>query len=399
MKKSDAFEKLNRLGQSHLLERWGQLNEKQQEKLLKQIEQLDPLEFIEERKTLKEIPQEVAFASLDPFEDYEEIGSKNNSSLGKEWISQGAVGAIIIAGGQGTRLGFDGPKGMFPLLGKRTLFELLSKKILAASKEANRPLPVAIMTSPSNDRQTREFFEKQNYFGLKKEQVSFFVQSTLPFLDNVGNLFLDNDSMIAEGPDGNGGIFTHLFESGLGDLWQREGIKDLIVIPVDNPLADPFDSELVGFHKEKRSEVSTKCILKKSENEKVGVFVKHSNQVFVKEYSELADEERTARLSDGLLKHRCANTGIFCFSIDFVYRLTKESALPLHKAYKMAKNQDGTELGMAWKFERFIFDCLPFARRVSALLAPRELCFAPLKNSTGEDSIASVQAALLNFQK
>ena len=391
MNEKEAREKLDLIDQSHLLAFWDELTTQQKQKLLHQIEKLNLEIFFKQKQLLHSSFKEESSHFLTPFEDAEEEGAFENIDLGNKLIANEEAGAIIIAGGQGTRLGFDGPKGMFPItLQGKTLFQIFAEKVSAASKN----LPLAIMTSPINDTITKNFFIENHYFGLQQEQLFFFTQNTLPFLDEQGNLFLENQHTIAEGPDGNGGIFQYFVESGIWKLWHERGIQDLLTIPVDNPLANPFDAELLGFHRRKLSDVTAKCSYRVNENEKVGVFVKEQQRVFVKEYSELSIDEKTARLANGNLKHRYANLGIFCFTMNFVHGVAQRTEqMPLHKAFKLAKCC-GNESQMAWKFERFIFDCLPLAAKVSALLCPRDSCFAPLKNAQGEDSIETVRIAL-----
>lgn len=394
---ANAQAKLALLGQAELLQAWQTLTPQQQQELLHDIHQLDPATFQQQQNLLK-IPIQSNSEGLSSFQDYASSGNVQDRARGQALIAEGHVGCILIAGGQGTRLGFDGPKGTYPisLIKKKTLFQLFAEKTAAASRQAERPLPLAIMTSPLNDAITRSYFKENRYFGLAPEQLYFFSQGMLPFLNDHGNLFLETPSAMAKGPDGNGLSLHHFWKSGIGLQWLDLGIRYLNYVLIDNPLSEPFDPELVGYHARTASSATLKCTPRRNSEEKVGVIVRQKDKPQVIEYTEIPEEERSALNADGTLKHLCANLSLFCFSMDFIETLSKKN-LPLHKAYKKAK-AGNTEI-MSWKFEYFIFDILPFAAKINALLYPRETCFAPLKNAEGQDSPATVQAALLTSDR
>lgn len=332
---------------------------------------------------------------LEPFQDFFKSGSDSDFVLGKQLISRGKVGCLIIAGGQGTRLRHSGPKGTFPvtIVKNKSLFQVFAEKVHAAGKQAMRKLPLAIMTSSNNHAETVQFFEDHHYFGLEPRQVVFFMQKDLPFLNKDGELFLDHEGKIAMGPDGNAASLKQFYDTGIWSNWQQQGVQFINFILIDNPLADPFDAELVGFHYRQEADIAMKCIEREDPMEKVGVIVKKNGKVHVVEYSEISEEERMAREVSGDLKHRCANISLFSFTMDFIREIGKHhyGKLPYHKAWKAIPLSEK----MAWKFEKFIFDVLPYAEKIQALLVPRQECFAPLKNAEGRDSIEHVQAALL----
>lgn len=397
-----AQEKLLKIEQSHILKYWEGLDNDQKNQLLFQIEKIDLKTFDLQQKLLR--PTLSENHKIEPFNNYAQSGNLDDIQKGKELISQGLVGTLVVAGGQGSRLRLDGPKGLFPIttVKHKSLFQLLAEKTLAASKQAGRPLPLAIMTSPLNHDITVEYFEKNHLFGLLKEQISFFPQGMLPLLDTKGFLFLENPYSIAEGPDGNGGALHEFARSGLWLKWHKQGIRYLNFILIDNPLADPFDAELIGYHARTQSEIVVKCIKRNDPKEKVGVIVRQNGKVTVVEYSEIDESERFATQQNGTLLHLCANLSLFSFSMDFIktHIVNDPTPLPLHAAFKAAKHLDPTgnsvlsDKPIAWKFEHFIFDVLPRANKINALLYPRETCFAPLKNFSGEDSIETVRAAL-----
>lgn len=388
-----AKQKLHSIGQESLLLYWDALSTNEKKELLKQIDRLDLTTLLAQQELLNK-SEFLHSGPIESFLDYSLAGNAQHAMQGKQLIAEGRVGCILIAGGQGTRLHFDGPKGLFPItpITKKSLFQFFSEKVVAASKRVGRPLALAIMTSPLNDSITRDFFSSHQRFGLDETQLSFFCQSTLPFLDDLGNLFLETEKCIAEGPDGNGSCLSAFVKSGIWENWRAQGISYINSVLIDNPLADPFDAELIGFHHAKQTEVTIKCTARLDAAEKVGLLVKEAGHVRVVEYSELPENERAERLPDGTWKHTCTNISLFCWNMEFVNR-TCHISLPLHRAYKKAFSlQKGP--CMAWKFEKFIFDLLPFAHNVQALLYPRDRCFAPLKNATGADSPETVRKAL-----
>lgn len=401
---NQALDKLKFIEQEHLLCYWEVLSPVQKKELLEQIERLDLLVYQRQKLLLDEgvLPSR---HSYDPWHEYAMSGDSALREEGKKLLANGQVGSLIIAGGLGSRLRFDGPKGFYPvsLIKHKSLFQLFAEKVLAAGKQVHKELPLAIMTSEQHSETVKQFFFEHRFFGLKPEQVSFFAQSNLPFLDLEGRLFLEELAKIAQGPDGNGSVFKSFVDSGIWSKWQALGVRLVNTVLVDNPLADPFDAELIGFQSTHGIEVAVKSIFRESENEKVGLFVKDRGRLQVVEYSEMNFEERTARESHGALKHVCANLSLFCFAMDFIKKVAGHSlALPLHpslKAVKYFSTEGRTELQEepgAWKFEKFIFDALNYASGVRLLVYPREDCFAPLKDLKGENSLEAVQAALLN---
>lgn len=375
---SGAMEKLHSIRQEHLLMHWNSLNEKDRQHLLQQIQRLDLKTFHTQQELLKN--KDVSYQSPENFNAYGYAGGQlQDVNNGQDAIQNGEVACLVVAGGQGTRLKCDGPKGIYPIsvIENKSLFQLIAEKVIAASKVAGRPLQIAFMTSPLNHEHTISFFNDHNFFGLSQDQISFYPQAVLPFLDEKGNLFLENPSSIAEGPDGNGSSLSELVKSGVWEKWHASGVRYINFILVDNPLADPFDAELVGYHKRMEADVTLKCTERKSEKENVGMIVQQHGKIMVREYSELTSEDKASK------KHRGANLSLFCFSMDWVKEI-EHYAMPLHLAHK----------SHAWKFEKFIFDILPVSHRTEALLYPRSECFAPLKNLTGNDSVETVKTAL-----
>lgn len=403
---SRAIEKLKQIGQTHLLKFWNILSEEEKKKLLEQVDGIDLSLFLQLQQIALEKNQE-HFSDIVPFLDYSHKGFLPDVTLGKKLIGEGRVGCIIVAGGQASRLRTNKPKGLFEVTKTgKTLLQLFAEKTLAACRQSGRELLLAIMTSPLNHNQITEHFSSNSYFGLQQHQVDFYSQEMLPFLDQEGNLFLENEGKVAEGPDGNGNALKHFVESGIWEKWTNNDVRYVTFVQVDNLLADPFDTEMIGFQARESAEIVIKSVLRKDPHEKVGVIVKKDKKVSIVEYSELPANEAYATQNNGILKHLCANISSFSFTMDFIKTASeKADEMPFHKAFKAVQflNSNGImELPAkpnAWKFEKFIFDVFSFAYRIKALVYPREECFAPLKNAEGPDSLETVQRALQQYDR
>jgi UDP-N-acetylglucosamine/UDP-N-acetylgalactosamine diphosphorylase len=347
-------------------------------------------------------------SNIAPLDDVFFSGNEDLMDIGKELIQKGKVACLIVAGGQGTRLGFPHAKGMYPtsVVKKKSLFQILAEKVKACGDSLGQELQLAVMTSPLNDQEIKAFFLKNSNFGLKKNQLHFFSQEMLPFLDEQGNAFYESPGVLAQGPDGNGASLEHLIKADFYKGWKKKGIEHLVFIQIDNPLADPFDFELLGFHHKHHNQVSIKGTLRSDPEEKVGLVVKGGNKVKVVEYSELSDEQKNMMNEKGELLFQSANLSMFCFSLPFVEKALQEShAFPMHQAYKKAEKWNDQskekEAIMAYKYEKFIFDILDRAseKEVKVILYPREFCFSPLKNADGKDSLKSVQKSMVKRDK
>jgi UDP-N-acetylglucosamine/UDP-N-acetylgalactosamine diphosphorylase len=245
------------------------------------------------------------------------------------------------------------------------------------------------MTSPQNHEETVRFFQANNCFGLDEDQLDFFQQGELPFLDQEGHPLMEDKNKPLLGPDGNGGALYHFAKSGIFGKWKSKGIRYVNFILVDNPLADPFDAELFGYQIRTKSDLAIKCIRREDPDEKVGVLAEREGKIIVVEYSEINET-----LRNNLQLYGLANLSLFCVRDDFIDACVKNhSTQELHKALKPAKSF--SKEVMAWKSEYFIFDLFPLAKHPAALLYPRESCFAPLKNIDGEGSPSRVANALI----
>ncbi len=290
------------------------------------------------------------------------------------------VGCIILAGGQGTRLGFAGPKGMFPVQGK-SLFHWICEQV------SRKDLPIAVMTSPLNHQETVAFFERHSLFHL---DIHFFQQEMRPLLDEEKRPIELRPGEIVYGPNGNGSLFRSFVKSGLADLFAQKGIDVVQIVQVDNPLVQIFDEAFLTYHRESQAEVTLKCVERLEGENSMGVLVERKGKLGIVEYTEIAPEYLSQRGADGHLAFRFANAGQWAMNLSFMREMASVD-LPVHWVRK--KMQIGPQLVFVWKGEHFIFDVLPFAERAEALCAPRETCYAPLKSL---EALEAVQNAIQN---
>jgi UDP-N-acetylglucosamine/UDP-N-acetylgalactosamine diphosphorylase len=405
---------LQALGQEHLLAFFSQLSASQQQSLLSQLASLDlaGLPALIEQYVLRK-PEYRVPASLAPAIVHTPSGRVVGSSKAHAWdkraakregealIRAGKLAAFVVAGGQGSRLGFEGPKGCFPagaVTGK-SLFQLFAENLLGAKDRFGVEVPWYIMTSPLNDAQTREFFERHAYFGLSPNSVRFFEQGVSPSIDmHTGKLLMTSKHEIATNPDGHGGAVRALHASGaLADMEAR-GVEHISYFQVDNPLARVVDPTFLGLHAKcalSSGQMSSKVVPKSSAAEKVGVFVLADGRTGVLEYSDMPSHLQEARESDGTLRFGAGNIAIHMLSRTFVHRLATDAsfALPWHRAEKKIPcihPETGEAISPSAnngvKLEKFIFDALPLCEQSLILETDRIEEFAPIKNATGVDS-------------
>ena len=325
------------------------------------------------------------------------------AALGMAALRQGRVAAFTVAGGQGTRLGFPGPKGTFPVspLKQKTLFQIFAEKIKAAGLRAGRPLHWFIMTSHANHEETEHFFVTNKYFGLDVSRVHFFRQGRMPAVDFNGKLLLETPATLALSPDGHGGSLRALHRSGALDLMQAEGIDTISYFQVDNPLVRCLDAAFIGFHLRARSEMSSKMVRKAYAEEKVGHFCQQAGQVVVIEYSDMPLAMQRELEIDGTLRFGAGSIAIHLIDREFARRMAAGGpgvALPFHRAEKKIATIDAQgqpvqpSKANGVKFELFVFDALPFARNSIVIETARGDDFSPVKNAEGLDSPQSSRA-------
>ena len=395
-------------GQGHLLRFYDQVSDAQRAGLIKQIESIDFQklgELIEKyvlRKPDVEIPAEIQPVEMLPARPRDEDERRRYADarrLGAELIAAGKVAAFVVAGGQGTRLGCEGPKGCLEAtpVTKKPLFQLFAEQILAASRRGGVSVPWYVMTSPANDVATRAFFRQHEYFGLPQEDVFFFEQGTMSAIGFDGKLILADTGSLALSPDGHGGSLTAMRRSGALDDMAQRGVELISYFQVDNPLVRCLDPLMLGLHVSEDAQVSAKCLPKRDPMEKLGNLCVVDGRVRVIEYSDLPDELATATTEDGRLKFSAGSIAIHVFSRAFVEELTADGGanLPYHRAEKeVAWTNDVGEIIQptepnAVKLEMFVFDAMPLARKVVVLETERDEEFSPIKNASGDDTLAS----------
>ena len=320
---------------------------------------------------------------------------------GEELIRAGKTAAFTVAGGQGTRLGYDGPKGTLPVspIKKKPLFQLFAEQILGISKKYEVTIPWYIMCSPLNLEATITHFEKNNYYGLGKENVKFFAQGVMPATDFEGNLLRASKDSLALSPNGHGGSLKALIDSGsIADMAKR-GIEHASYFQVDNPLVSTINPLFIGLHDLQVSDMSSRSLTKTGPFEKLGNFVSTGDRITIIEYSDLPEEKALEEEQDGRIKYRAGSPAIHVLRRDFIEKFASgEIKLPYHRAEKKvaflddAGNWINPDDPNAIKFETFVFDALPLAKNPLILEADRLEEFSPVKNRTGVDSLESSQS-------
>jgi UDP-N-acetylglucosamine/UDP-N-acetylgalactosamine diphosphorylase len=402
-------------GQDHVLRFWNDLPEEGRRRLLEQLAEIDFEELshlVDQHVTHRraaELPTDLEpapFIAL-PTSDADRRRRREMKAVGEDLISRGKVAPFIVAGGQGTRLGFEGPKGAFPVgpVSGRTLFEIFAESILAARRAFGVPVPWYIMTSRANDMATRDFFDAHNYFDLPRGDVKFFTQGMMPAVDLEGKLILAARDQLVWSPDGHGGSIRALARSGmLADMAAR-GIEHISYIQVDNPLVPPLDPVFLGCHAAAASDMSSKMIRKREPKEKLGVFCLAGGRLQVIEYSDLPDAQAEAKDAGGRLRFEAGSPAIHVLSRSFVERLSAGGrfSLPFHRAEKKIPCIDPSGRPVTptkpngVKFEMFVFDALPLAANPVVLEIDRSREFSPVKNAEGTDSPATAHADMIRL--
>lgn len=324
---------------------------------------------------------------------------------GRKIISEGRAACLIVAGGQGTRLGYDGPKGTYPIgpVSGRSLFEYFALSIRRNEAKYNTKISWYIMTSLLNNKQTVDFFEANNYFGLDKKQIFFFIQGTMPAVDYKGKLLMSSKSGLALSPDGHGGTLLALKKSGALDDMKAKGIEYLSYFQVDNPLVPVLSPLFIGLHALEKSEMSAIMLAKTNAFEKLGNFCVSDGKLQIIEYSDLPDNLAQSVDENGKLRFIAGSPAIHIISQSFIEKLTADGtlSLPAHRADKKVPfiDENGNPVSPAApnavKLETFIFDALQLADKTMVLEGDRKEVFGPTKNATGVDSAESCREMLI----
>ncbi|WP_269543176.1 UDPGP type 1 family protein [Cerasicoccus fimbriatus] len=394
-------------GQGQVFQYWDELDDAAKSSLIEQAEQIDLAEIDRLNETLvlgDSDAHSVDLSDLEPapYIPRPESGGDQQAWLdartkGEEALKAGRVAAFTVAGGQGTRLGYDGPKGTFPVSPVRqaTLFQIFAEKIVAARTRYGATIPWFLMTSNLNHEATEAFFKENDFFGLGADTVHFFKQGLMPAVDLEGKIILSGKSEIAMSPDGHGGSLRALVRSGSVEKMKAAGIDIISYFQVDNPLVKFLDPALIGFHLDAQSEMSSKMLPKAYPKEKVGHFCTQRGKTVVVEYSDMPDELVEQTTDSGELRYIAGSIAIHVLDRDFVESMggnNPDAALPFHRADKKVPALDANgepfkpEEPNGVKFEMFVFDALPFAKNPVIIATTREEDFAPVKNAEGVDS-------------
>ena len=326
-------------------------------------------------------------------------------AAGEACLRAGQVAVLMVAGGQGTRLGISQPKGCFLITphAKKSIYQVQAEKVLSLSQRCGQAVPFLVMTSPATDSETRSFFADHQNFGLPEDQVRFFSQGTVPSLDTEGRALLASPSTLLENPDGHGGCFTALVKSGNLERLIGEGVKQIVYIQVDNILVLVDDAALVGLATLERADVITKVLEKAHPDEKVGHLVRVGGADLIIEYTEVTPEQARLKNDQGELIYRWGSPAMHCWSVAFLSRLANQGyKLGLHRSVKPLQAWANGEVARVtgWKSERFIFDLIPQAKVSLGLQINRDDEFAPVKNASGDDSPATaVHLAHLQYAR
>ncbi|MBN2021576.1 MAG: UDPGP type 1 family protein [Pirellulales bacterium] len=403
-------------GQEHVLRWWDVLTPCEREQLARDVENIDVSDIVDLfrhnatdggcPRDLSDVTPPSSVSPL-PASSSERRREEEAVARGRDAIRAGLVAVVMVAGGQGSRLGHDGPKGTYPIgpVSAKSLFQIHAEKVLATNRRYGVAMPLYVMTNPDNHRTIRRFFAKNEYFGLDPRRVVFFQQGMLPAVDRrAGKLLLAERHRVAMSPNGHGGVLRVLANGGhLRDL-DRQGIRYLFYFQVDNPLVKIADPAFLGRHIGSGAEMSLKVVRKRAPEEKLGLVVELDGRPQIIEYSDLPDDLARRRNADGGLELWAGSIAVHVFDLSFLKRLAANgTVLPYHRAVKTVPylGEDGRRVSPAepnaMKFETFLFDALPEAHKALVVETRREDEFEPLKNASGENSPTTVRQAMSNL--
>lgn len=404
----ETLNKLKKFNQEHLLNFYNELNEEGKEFLLNQIDNIDfdlmknlyehKEEVPDTNKKIENIPT-VKKEKLTPEEKEEAY------NIGAKIIKENKIAVCQMAGGQGTRLGHNGPKGTLivdKIVSPKSIFEIFADKLKETYEKFGVKIKWYIMTSNSNDKDTRNFFEDNNYFGYGKENITFFIQGELPLLDKDGKIILEEKGKVFMAPDGNGGIYEALMKNNILKEMTEKNVEYLGIGNVDNILLNLLDPLFIGLMVNKNYDLATKTVTKVSPEEKVGVVCKMDGKPGVVEYTEITEEMANKRDENGDLLFGEGYFGCSIFKRELLEKITDK--LYYHVAYKKNSyidsngNKIEAESPNTYKFEAFIFEGFNMAKNMLSLSVKREEEFAPIKNKEGVDSVETASILYNNYK-
>ncbi len=409
----DLRQRFEQAGQGHVFRFWDKLNINEREQLLTQAASIDLNLMAELWRRYILSPQARYFSGHLgrpdiiplPATPKQRARARVARERGEEALRTGQVGVVLVAGGQGSRLGWHHPKGTLPIgpVSGKSLFQLHAEKLLAISRRVNKPIPWYIMTSETTHEETISFFHDHNFFGLPGSEVNFFAQRMIPALDAEGRFFLAAPHRIFTNPDGHGGLLRALGTSGILEDMTGRGLKWLFYFQVDNVLVKMCDPTFLGYHLLEGAEASAKVLRRRDGLEKMGIPGKIKGRAVVVEYSDLPPEKLKSVTPSGRLRYWAGSIGIHVFNVEFLQRLHDSGfSLPYHVAHKKIPYVDEggrtiqPEKENGYKFEQFIFDVLPHAEKVVFMEVAREEEFSPIKNETGVDSPETARRDLIS---
>lgn len=412
----NIIETFTQNGQGHLFNDFSSLKPEQQTHLIKQLHSID-LSLLGKLKNKLSAPQPAESINANkirpsPYISFEELTSRSEQNLlikdkGLGFLKSGKLAILTVAGGCGTRLGANCPKGTLPAtpIKQKSLFQVFAEKIKSASQHYNVSIPWFIMTSPANHHQTIDFFKLHNHFDLPS--IHFFQQNQLPVFDFHGKIIRSSADSIAFSPDGHGGIFDALQNTGMLTIMHDLGIEIISYHQVDNALAHIIDPLFIGYHLKDNSDISSKMVIKKTAEEKVGLFCSTNDHLCIIEYSNLPEDLQNKKDTHGDFYLKNANIALHLINRTFIDTLTSSNAsieLPYHSVIKATPfYEDGCIHTPAKpntvRFERFIFDALPYANKPILVETNRALEFSPIKNAHGTDSIETASQDQLKLHR
>ena len=401
-------QQLAAIGQGHLFAFYDQLTAPEKAELDRQIASMDWPLLAELIRTVVLNPEPLKLPeNIEPAPFFEHTPSdaatrekyRHAQAIGEQLLKNNQVAAFVVAGGQGSRLGWDGPKGTFPAtpIKSKPLFQCFAEYLRAMELRFSCTIPFYLMTSTANHHATVDFWTKHNYFGLPESQVMFFSQDMLPAVSLDGKVLLETPGTLALSPNGHGGSLLALHKSGALANMQKRGVTQISYFQVDNPIVRCVDPLFLGLHEMEHADMSTKILPKVSSTEKLGNICLVDGKMTVIEYSDLPATLAEQRTADGQLRFRAGSIALHAIRCDFVHRLNARGfALPYHRAEKKVPYVDMStgktikpEKPNAVKMETFVFDALPLATGSIVYETDRIDEFAPIKNADGVDSIAS----------
>jgi UDP-glucose pyrophosphorylase len=401
MTENELLSILKEHGQEHIFAAYQKLDEKGKKKLAKQIEHIDW--SIVAMACHEELKQERG--KLEPLSALEvseiEKNKEKYREIGLDAIKTGKVGAVLLAGGQGTRLGSDGPKGKYNIgITKDVfIFERLIRNLLDVTDKAGCFVPLYIMTSDKNHDETTSFFEEKNYFGYPKDFVKFFQQEMAPSVDFNGKLYMESADSLSLSPNGNGGWFYSMAVTGVLKDVKARGVEWLNIFAVDNVLQRIADPVFVGATLDSKCVSGAKVVRKADPHEKVGVLCLEDGRPSIVEYYEMTDEIINSREPNGDLSYNFGVILNYLFRVDKLEKIMNEK-MPVHVVEKkipyITENGEhvNPETPNGYKFELLVLDMIHLLDDCLSFEVVRDYEFAPIKNKTGVDSVESAQALL-----